>query len=263
MESDQNNHHRRKIVKRPPTLDSSSRSYTDSPPNLSQHPSGSQYSSTRISTTSSRSDITQDSLYANSSPARLSLQVTQHDSQPFDADAIFNEVSNNHQRSLNSSTTKLAAPLPPLLPASLNTLSSSPITDGRLLDPKTKASHSQIAAGYKMDRVTPPRSDTGTESPRQRYSDEPGAEHKVKKNIFSGLFNGVKSSPRRPTISTPTNPTHVTHVSIDNATGQFTVGSPHFSDPLSDMVPMQRVLLDSSWALTVSMNLIFRKPLSR
>jgi hypothetical protein len=30
-------------------------------------------------------------------------------------------------------------------------------------------------------------------------------------------------SPRRPTISTPTNPMHVTHVSIDNETGDYTV----------------------------------------
>ncbi|KAF2434284.1 Pkinase-domain-containing protein [Tothia fuscella] len=75
-----------------------------------------------------------------------------------------------------------------------------------------------------MDRITPPRSDSsGTKSPRQRYSDEPTRpESTRKKSMFSTLLNGVKGSPRRPTISTPTNPTHVTHVSIDNETGQYT-----------------------------------------
>jgi p21-activated kinase 1 len=37
------------------------------------------------------------------------------------------------------------------------------------------------------------------------------------------LLNGVKGTPRRPTISSPVNPTHVTHVSIDNETGKYTV----------------------------------------
>jgi hypothetical protein len=36
-------------------------------------------------------------------------------------------------------------------------------------------------------------------------------------------MSSMLGSPRRPTISTPTNPMHVTHVSIDNQTGEFTV----------------------------------------
>ncbi|KAF2398615.1 Pkinase-domain-containing protein [Trichodelitschia bisporula] len=72
----------------------------------------------------------------------------------------------------------------------------------------------------QQPRRTPTDSSPGTTSPRQRYSDE--ARPDKKKGMFSSLLNGVKGNQRRPTISTPTNPTHVTHVSIDNATGQFT-----------------------------------------
>jgi p21-activated kinase 1 len=78
---------------------------------------------------------------------------------------------------------------------------------------------------------TPP---SGTKSPRtNRYSDEGDAAKKrlsgggKKKGTFSSFMSNLVSSPRRPTISTPTNPMHVTHVSIDNETGEFTVRGPH------------------------------------
>jgi p21-activated kinase 1 len=74
---------------------------------------------------------------------------------------------------------------------------------------------------------TPP---SGTKSPRNRYSDEGDATKKrysggakKKGSTFSNFMSSLVSSPRRPTISTPTNPMHVTHVSIDNETGEFTV----------------------------------------
>ncbi|KAF1995372.1 Pkinase-domain-containing protein, partial [Amniculicola lignicola CBS 123094] len=83
-----------------------------------------------------------------------------------------------------------------------------------------------------MDTITPPRSDRsdGHQSPRQRYSDDTDTTAKnrksdggKKKGTFSSFMNSMLGSPRRPTISTPTNPMHVTHVSIDNVTGEFTV----------------------------------------
>ncbi|KAF2641094.1 Pkinase-domain-containing protein [Massarina eburnea CBS 473.64] len=95
---------------------------------------------------------------------------------------------------------------------------------------RQSASFTALAGRSKMDTITPPRSDSGTKSPRQRYSDEAESSTKAskrrsdggkKKGTFSSLFSGF-SSPRRPTISTPTNPMHVTHVSIDNETGEFT-----------------------------------------
>jgi p21-activated kinase 1 len=78
----------------------------------------------------------------------------------------------------------------------------------------------------KMD-TTPP----STGNPKaNRYSDGSGEGAKKrlsggakKKGTFSTFMSSMLGSPRRPTISTPTNPMHVTHVSIDNQTGEFTV----------------------------------------
>lgn len=97
----------------------------------------------------------------------------------------------------------------------------------RLKAPALRQSASFTALARKMD--TPP---SGTKSPRtNRYSDEGDAAKKrlsgggKKKGTFSSFMSNLVSSPRRPTISTPTNPMHVTHVSIDNETGEFTVRS--------------------------------------
>jgi p21-activated kinase 1 len=79
----------------------------------------------------------------------------------------------------------------------------------------------------KME-TTPP----ATANPKaNRYSDGSGeglAKKRLsggakKKGAFSSFVSSMLGSPRRPTISTPTNPMHVTHVSIDNQTGEFTV----------------------------------------
>jgi p21-activated kinase 1 len=97
--------------------------------------------------------------------------------------------------------------------------------DERLL-PTLRPSQSHLALGSKMDRITPPRSETsssGTKSPRQRYSDEAKPESSRKKSMFASFLNGVKGPPRRPTISSPVNPTHVHHVSFDQDTGTLTV----------------------------------------
>ncbi|KAH3914002.1 non-specific serine/threonine protein kinase [Parastagonospora nodorum] len=90
--------------------------------------------------------------------------------------------------------------------------------------PTLRQSASFTALARKMD--TPP---SGSKSPRSnRYSDEGDAAKKrhsgggKKKGTFSSFMSNLVSSPRRPTISTPTNPMHVTHVSIDNETGEFT-----------------------------------------
>lgn len=94
--------------------------------------------------------------------------------------------------------------------------------------PRLRQSTSFTTLARKMD--TPP---SGTKSPRSnRYSDEGDAAKKrnsgggKKKGTFSSFMSNLVSSPRRPTISTPTNPMHVTHVSIDNETGEFTVCGP-------------------------------------
>ncbi|KAI4620298.1 hypothetical protein J4E80_004824 [Alternaria sp. BMP 0032] len=79
----------------------------------------------------------------------------------------------------------------------------------------------------KMDTTTTPPSTTSSKT--NRYSDGSGDAAKKrlsggakKKGTFSNFMSSMLGSPRRPTISTPTNPMHVTHVSIDNHTGEYT-----------------------------------------
>ncbi len=94
----------------------------------------------------------------------------------------------------------------------------------RFRSPRLRQSTSFQHLHRKMD--TPP---SGTKSPRNRYSDEADGiksrsrDAGKKKGTFSTFMSNMLGSPRRPTISTPTNPMHVTHVSIDNETGEFTV----------------------------------------
>lgn len=130
----------------------------------------------------------------------------------FDAQAIYNTIGSAQHPPARQQHPHRP---PPLL--------HSATLDPRLLSPKLRQSQSSTALGRKMERITPPRSDSGMKSPRQRWSDEAKPETGKKKGIFSSMMNGVLGSPRRPTISTPTNPMHVTHVSIDNETGQYTV----------------------------------------
>ncbi|KAH6629168.1 kinase-like domain-containing protein [Boeremia exigua] len=86
--------------------------------------------------------------------------------------------------------------------------------------PRLRQSTSFQQLARKMD--APP----GTRSPRNRYSADGDAKARKpdskKKSTFSTFVSNMLGSPRRPTISTPTNPMHVTHVSIDNETGEFT-----------------------------------------
>ncbi|KAI9712820.1 MAG: signal transducing kinase of the PAK [Bogoriella megaspora] len=83
-------------------------------------------------------------------------------------------------------------------------------------------------ANRQMETITPPRSDiNGTQSPRQRYSDEAngtnGSGGKLrKKSGISNVLDKFLSSPRKPQISAPENPVHVTHVGYNEETGEFT-----------------------------------------
>jgi p21-activated kinase 1 len=110
-------------------------------------------------------------------------------------------------------------------PALTHSQTSESASSKYLKSPLLRQSSSYSTFRKPMDTITPPRSDggAGTNSPRQRWSGE-GADASSKakkKSTFSQFFK--LGSPRRPTISTPTNPMHVTHVSIDNETGEFTV----------------------------------------
>lgn len=96
--------------------------------------------------------------------------------------------------------------------------------DQRLLSPKLRFSASHIGLGRAMDTSPTRPGINNSDGKPQRYSDEIKPESaKKSKSMFSALLSGVKGTPRRPTISSPVNPTHVTHVSIDNETGKYTV----------------------------------------
>lgn len=73
-----------------------------------------------------------------------------------------------------------------------------------------------------MDTATPPRSDLGTDSPKQRYSDETNGLKAKRKTGFSSFMNNLVGTPRRLNISAPENPVHVTHVGYNYDTGEFT-----------------------------------------
>jgi p21-activated kinase 1 len=130
--------------------------------------------------------------------------------------------------SVEAALNNAAAPRRPSPPQHAKTYTSEQYQPPRLKAPTLRQSASFTALARKMD--TPP---SGTKSPRSnRYSDDGDAAKKrlsgggKKKGAFSSFMSNLVSSPRRPTISTPTNPMHVTHVSIDNETGEFTVRGP-------------------------------------
>ena len=135
--------------------------------------------------------------------------------EPFNA--IVEEALN---ASSYSYTTATAGPRRPAGPQHSQTADQP----SRFRSPKLRQSASFNTLARKMD--TPP---SGTKSPRNRYSDDGDLAKKrrsdggKKKGTFSTFMSSMLGSPRRPTISTPTNPMHVTHVSIDNETGEFTV----------------------------------------
>lgn len=206
--SPHNNKHRKLTKLQPPTTPSTRSSL----------------SSVRIDTPSSsrsRSDGAGDWLLDTNTPADVII------GQAFDSTAILEHIQQTEYTTPPQTPTPKAPSRPPP-PAPLQHAHTA---DDRLLHARLPPSdpHATPAAaglGRKMDRITPPRSDSsGTKSPRQRYSDEARPESTRKKSVFSSIFNGVKGNSRRPTISTPTNPTHVTHVSIDNETGKYTVRS--------------------------------------
>ncbi|KAJ4378016.1 signal transducing kinase of the PAK [Neocucurbitaria cava] len=118
-----------------------------------------------------------------------------------------------------SHSSNTAGPRRPAGPQHSQTADQPP----RFRSPNLRQSASFNTLVRKMD--TPP---SGTKSPRNRYSDDGDTAKKrrsdggKKKGTFSTFMSSMLGSPRRPTISTPTNPMHVTHVSIDNETGEFT-----------------------------------------
>lgn len=166
---------------------------------------------------------------ASSSQASLTTKTTPElVGQPFDSAAVTSEI---HKASHHATR--------PPPPQHSQTADPPKFKSPRLRQSASFTALARKIDNIKMDTITPPRSDGGTKSPRQRYSDEGDTTQKKrnsgggkKKSAFSTFVQGLVGSPRRPTISTPTNPMHVTHVSIDHDTGEFTVrGHPLILSP--------------------------------
>jgi p21-activated kinase 1 len=175
------------------------------------------------------------------SPSLLTPVHEQHTQRPYQGNypiadqfaqlppASFGASFNTSELTAALHATSNPGPRRPSPPQHAKTYASEQQQPARLFKaPTLRQSASFTALARKMD--TPP---SGTKSPRSnRYSDEGDAAKKrlsgggKKKGTFSSFMSNLVSSPRRPTISTPTNPMHVTHVSIDNETGEFTVRGP-------------------------------------
>ncbi|KAF2227467.1 kinase-like domain-containing protein [Elsinoe ampelina] len=99
-------------------------------------------------------------------------------------------------------------------------------TGSKLKKPQLRQSASFTTKRSPNMDSTPPRADSSSNSPRQRYSDEANGNGPIrafrKKSGFGSLMSSLVGSPRRPPISAPENPVHVTHVGFNNATGEFT-----------------------------------------
>lgn len=139
--------------------------------------------------------------------------------------------------------------------------------------PQHSLSHTDQPARYlrqsrsftsKME-TTPPQSGNPKTN---RYSDGGGAAQQAavdtakkrlsggakKKGTFSTFMSSMLGSPRRPTISTPTNPMHVTHVSIDNQTGEYTVRGPSPPSPITGRLLIAAQGLPKEWQRMLQQN---------
>ncbi|KAF4312625.1 PAK-box/P21-Rho-binding protein [Botryosphaeria dothidea] len=236
--SQQQHHHRehRRLTKKapPPVAYNSHRSLRRAPsaptyPHFHSLGQGHQRSPTGDFPSSSSSSLERqqsaldDSQYAHQQrQARRS--VTEKSSaeligSPFDAQGLYQNINAISLSKANSKASRSPSRPPP--PQHAHT------ADARFFNtPRLRQSASFAALGRKMETITPPKSDDGH---HKRFSGEvkpskltrPDALKKTKTG-FSSFMSGLVGSPRRPTISTPTNPLHVTHVSIDNDTGEFT-----------------------------------------
>lgn len=136
------------------------------------------------------------------------------------------------------------APQRPAQPThSASTFSGNKATRARA---QSRIEQSLVAAGRRMEDLNARGGDSGTRSPRQRYSDEARETNKLKKKSgFSSFMNNLVGTPRKPTISAPENPVHVTHVGYDQNTGEFTVCAVLISASESAFTPFSTFCLFS------------------
>lgn len=145
-----------------------------------------------------------------------------HDNQPPQQ-----SQSTPHSPALGSAFEESAAHRPAHLQHSASTFS----TNSARARAASRIDQALVAAGRRMEDLNARGGESGTRSPRQRYSDEARETNKLKKKSgFSSFMNNLVGTPRKPTISAPENPVHVTHVGYDQNTGEFTVCLPQLRD---------------------------------
>lgn len=195
------------------------------PPAASQSPATSSSSLTR--SPSLLTPVHERAAHPAQGPPALSPSSSSSSSfvplAPAQVGASFNSIV---QDALHASAASASNPAPtrrPAGPQHSHTYNAEPAAKLKTPNLRQSASFTALARS-RMD--TPP---SGSKSPRtNRYSDEGETAKKrksdggKKKGTFSTFMSNLVSSPRRPTISTPSNPMHVTHVSIDNETGEYT-----------------------------------------
>lgn len=138
-----------------------------------------------------------------------------HDNQPHSQ-----SQSKPHSPALGSAFEESAARRPAHLQHSASTFSTNSARERAA----SRIDQALVAAGRRMEDLNARGGESGTRSPRQRYSDEARETNKLKKKSgFSSFMNNLVGTPRKPTISAPENPVHVTHVGYDQNTGEFTV----------------------------------------
>lgn len=138
-----------------------------------------------------------------------------------DSISLFSAASHSHSTSPSPSPVGLSAPLS----ANAQTLPAQPKRPSISLRTQTTGSRFNSLRHSTSFRLTRNNSSAGpmdSLSPRPESSKRLSDELKAKKKSGFSISSLFKS-PGRPTISAPENPVHITHVGVDNRTGEFTV----------------------------------------
>ncbi|CAD0107810.1 unnamed protein product [Aureobasidium uvarum] len=137
-----------------------------------------------------------------------------------DSISLFSAASHSHDTSPSPSPVGLTAPQS----ANAQTLPTQPKRPSISLRSQTAGSRFNSLRNSTSFRLTRNNSSAGpmdSLSPRPESSKRLSDELKAKKKSGFSISSLFKS-PGRPTISAPENPVHITHVGVDNRTGEFT-----------------------------------------
>jgi p21-activated kinase 1 len=138
-----------------------------------------------------------------------------------DSISLFSAASHSHSPSPVPSPVGLSAPHS----ANAQSLSAQPKRPSISLRSQTAGSRFNSlrhSTSFRLSRNNSSAGPMDTLSPRPESSKRLSDELKAKKKSGFSISSLFKS-PGRPTISAPENPVHITHVGVDNRTGEFTV----------------------------------------